>query len=157
MSPNAKPIPIADLFEAHLTVSNLDQAIAFYRDRLALPLAQVFTSPKVAFFWIGAPGKSMLGLWETGAMPIGINSHVAFQVTLSDLLEAAVRLGQSEIEALDFGGRPTKEPCVLAWMPAAAVYFRDPSGNLLEFITMLDEPARPEFGVISWSDWNRGR
>jgi hypothetical protein len=68
LSPNTKPVPIADLFEAHLTVSNLGQAIAFYRDTLALAVAQVFTSPKVAFFWIGAPGKAMLGLWETGAI-----------------------------------------------------------------------------------------
>ena len=155
LSSDTKPVSITNLFEAHLTVSNLDQAIAFYRDTLALWLAQVFHAPKAAFFWIGAPGKAMLGLWETGAMPIGMNSHVAFQVTLIDLLEAPARLRQAKVEALDFGGRPAKEPSVLAWMPAAAVYFRDPSGNLLEFITMLDDPPRPELGVISWSDWSR--
>ena len=152
-----KPTPIADLFEAHLTVRNLEEAIAFYRDRVGLPFAKEFATPKVAFFWVGAPSQAMLGLWEMGAMPIGINSHVAFQVSLSDLLESPTRLRANHVEALDFQGRPTNEPSVLAWMPAGAVYFRDPSGNLLEFISMLNEPSRPELGVISWSDWIRAK
>ncbi len=45
------PIPIADLFEAHLTVSDLDRAVAFYGEQLALPLARVFPERKVAFFF----------------------------------------------------------------------------------------------------------
>ena len=153
LSPDAKPVPIAGLFEAHLTVGSLEQAIPFYRDALGLPLARVFAAPKAAFFWIGGPGKAMLGLWETGAMPIGMSSHVAFQVKLSDLLESPARLQRSAIAPLDFAGQPASEPCVLAWMPAAAVYFRDPSGNLLEFICMLDEAAKPELGVVPWSKW----
>jgi hypothetical protein len=74
-----QPTPISDLFEAHLTVTDLDRAIAFYRDGLALELAQVFAQPKVAFFWIGAPGKSMLGLWEAGPVPFSMNRHLAFR------------------------------------------------------------------------------
>ena len=81
-------IPIADLFEAHLTVSDLDRAVAFYGDLLSLRLARVFPDRKVAFFWIGAPGKAMLGLWEAGTMPIKVSLHVAFQVALSDLHDA---------------------------------------------------------------------
>jgi lactoylglutathione lyase len=157
LPPESTPTPIIDLFEAHLTVSNLELSVAFYRDVLNLPFAQAFEKPKVAFFWLGAPGKAMLGLWETGAMPIAINSHVAFQVALSDLLESPARLRASNVEPLDFHGHSTSEPCVLAWMPAAAVYFRDPSGNLLEFITMLTDPPRPELGVISWTDWTRSK
>ena len=38
-------------------------------------------------------------------------------------------------------------------MPAAAVYFRDPDGHLIEYLAMLDEPARPERGIVPWSDW----
>ena len=86
--PSKNLIPIADLFEAHLTVKDLDRAVAFYRDQLALPLAQIFPERKVAFFWIGAPGKAMLGLWEAGTMPINVSLHVAFQVALSDLHDA---------------------------------------------------------------------
>ena len=148
-------IPIADLFEAHLIVSELDRAVAFYRDLLSLPLARVFPDRKVAFFWIGAPGKAMLGLWEAGTMPISVSLHVAFQVALSDLHDAPTRLRKAGIQPRDLAGLPTQEPVVLAWMPAASVYFRDPDNNLLEFITMLTDPPRPDLGVLPWSDWLR--
>jgi len=148
-------IPIADLFEAHLTVSELDRAVAFYRDLLALPLARIFPERKVAFFWIGTPGKAMLGLWEAGTMPMSVSLHVAFQVALSDLHVAPARLQKAGVQPRDLAGLPTDEPVVLAWMPAAAVYFRDPDNNLLEFITMLPDPPRPDLGVLPWSDWLR--
>ena len=61
-------IEIRGLFESHLTVSDLDRAVEFYRDRLRLPLARIFPERRVAFFWVGSAGKSMLGLWE-GAGP----------------------------------------------------------------------------------------
>lgn len=148
-------IPITDLFEAHLTVSELDRAVGFYRDDLGLPLARLFPERKAAFFWIGAPGRAMLGLWEAGTMPMSINLHVAFQVALSDLHEAPSRLRKAGIQPRDLVGVPTDEPVVLAWMPAAAVYFRDPDNNLLEFIAMLPDPPRPDLGLLHWSDWTR--
>jgi lactoylglutathione lyase len=148
-------IPISDLFEAHLTVSELDRAVAFYRDLLGFPLAQVFPERKVAFFWIGALGKAMLGLWVAGTMPMSMSLHVAFQVALSDLHEAPARLQKAGVQPRDFAGAPTREPVVLAWMPAASVFFRDPDNNLLEFITMLPDPPRPELGVLPWGDWVR--
>ena len=105
------------LFEAHLTVSELDRAVAFYKDFLGLPLARLFPERKVAFFWIGAPGRAMLGLWEAGTMPMSINLHVAFQVALSDLNEAPSSLQKAGIQPRDLAGLPTDEPEVLAWMP----------------------------------------
>ena len=146
-------IPISGLFEAHLTVSDLDRAVAFYRERLGLALAHAFPERKVAFFWIGEPGQAMLGLWEAGTMPTSVSLHVAFQVALADLHEAAQRLQEGGIQPMDLAGLPTEEPVVLAWMPAASVYFRDPDNNLLEYIAMLPDPPRPDLGVLSWSDW----
>src|SRR6267142_6809252 len=151
--PSESLTPIADLFEAHLTVNDLDRAVAFYRDQLALPLAQIFHERKVAFFWIGAPGKALLGLWEAETMPINVSLHVAFQVAFSDLHDAPARLQKAGIQPRDLAGLPTEEPVVLAWMPAASVYFRDPDNNLLEFITMLPDSAEPDLGVLPWSDW----
>jgi hypothetical protein len=49
--------------------------------------------------------------------------------------------------------RPTSEPWVIGWMPAATLYFRDPDGHMLEYLTMLDEPALPEAGIVAWSEW----
>ena len=153
--PSENPTAIADLFEAHLTVSDLDRSVAFYRDQLALPLAHIFPERKVAFFWIGTPGKAMLGLWESGTMPINVSVHVAFQVALADLHDAPAKPQNAGIQPRDFTGLPTEEPVVLAWMPAASVYFRDPDNNLLEFIAMLTDPPRPDLGVLPWSDWVR--
>lgn len=58
---------------------------------------------------------------------------------------------------LDFWGQPTDEPVVLAWMPAASLYFRDPDGNLLEFLSMLPDVPQPELGITSWSHWSQSR
>jgi hypothetical protein len=38
-------------------------------------------------------------------------------------------------------------------MPAAALYFRDPDGNMLEYLTMLDTDPRPELGIVPYSEW----
>ena len=90
-------IAIRDLFESHLTVSNLDRSVQFYRDVLELPLAHIVPERRVAFFWIGAPGKAMLGVWETGAGPQRMTHHLAFQVEIDDVLAAPNVLRQAGI------------------------------------------------------------
>lgn len=62
-------IPIGGLFEAHLTVSDLSRSVAFYQDVLGLELAHTIPARHVAFFWIGAPGAAMLGLWSIHSSP----------------------------------------------------------------------------------------
>jgi GNAT superfamily N-acetyltransferase len=141
------------LFEAHLTVSDLDRSIEFYRDALRLPLALVLEERGAAFFWIGRPGEAMLGLWSLGSAPMGLSLHIALKATLGDVLAACDDLCSSGIAPLSFFGVVTSEPSVIGWMPAAAVYFRDPDGHLIEYLAMLDEPARPERGIVPWSEW----
>jgi lactoylglutathione lyase len=148
-------IPIQSLFESHLAVADLRHSMSFYEDILGLERAQVFDERKVAFYWVGAWGESMLGLWEVGTSPQKMVLHVAFRVNLQDLLDAPAKLNAANVIARDFDGNPTKEPVVLAWMPAASLYFHDPDGNLLEFLTMLPDAPRPELGVVSWSLWKR--
>jgi lactoylglutathione lyase len=146
-------IPIRDLFEAHLTVKDLQRSLAFYGKALGLELAQVFPERKVAFFWVGRPGAAMLGLWEAGTGPQRLTVHVAFRVDLHNLLEAAERLRENNIIPLDFAGQPTDEPVVFAWMPAASLFFHDPDGNLLEFLSMLPDAPQPDLGVVAWTRW----
>jgi lactoylglutathione lyase len=141
------------LFEAHLIVADLEASIAFYRDRVGLELAHVVRARRAAFFWVGSRGNSMLGLWQAGAGPQKTTTHIAFATTADDVLAAPQRLQSAGIVALDFDGRPTDEPVVLAWMPALAVYFLDPDGHLLEYIAMLEEEPRPDDGVVGWSAW----
>jgi catechol 2,3-dioxygenase-like lactoylglutathione lyase family enzyme len=146
-------IPIRRLFEAHLTVKDLQRSMSFFGGALGLELAHVVPERKVAFYWIGSRGDSILGLWEAGTGPHRINLHVAFSVDLDNLLQAADRLREATIIPLDFAGEPTDEPVVFAWMPAAALFFHDPDGNLLEFLSMLPDTPRSYLGVIGWSQW----
>ncbi len=95
----------------------------------------------------------MLGLWSLGSAPMGLSLHVAFAVALEDLLAAPARLEAAGVAALSFFGEPAAQPSVIGWMPAAAVYFRDPDGHLLEYLTMLDEAPDPDAGIVTWTQW----
>jgi lactoylglutathione lyase len=148
-------VTIDGLFEAHLTVSDLDRAIRFYRDRLGLRLAHVTPTRQAAFFWIGSASDAMLGLWAAGAAPQTVTSHIAFRTTIATVAGAPSALRAAGITPLDFDGRPTDEPIVIAWMPAVAVYFRDADGHLLEYIAMLPDHPRPEAGIVGWQAWRQ--
>ena len=146
-------IPVQNLFEAHLTVTDLKRAIEFYRGVVGLQLAHVASERQAAFFWIGPAGNAMLGLWEVGSGPQRMALHTAFRASLADVVAAPRALRSAGITPLDFDGRPTDQPIVFAWMPAASVFFRDPDGHLLEYIAMLPHEPRPEEGIVPWHVW----
>ena len=79
-------IAIRDLFESHLNVADLQRSMSFYGQTLGLELAEVIWKRRVAFYWIGGRGNSMLGLWESGTSPQRLSLHIAFRSDLSDLL-----------------------------------------------------------------------
>jgi lactoylglutathione lyase len=81
--------------------------------------------------------------------------HIAFRSALSDLLSAPARLRAANVIPLDFDGAPTDEPVVIAWMPAASLFFRDPDGNMLELLSMLPDSPQPDLGIVSWSRWKQ--
>jgi lactoylglutathione lyase len=146
-------VPVGGLFETHLTVSDLGRSVAFYREVVGLPLALEVPERGAAFFWIGGPGEAMLGLWSLGSAPMGLSLHMAFKASLQDIMDACDRLRSGGVTPLSFFATETTEPSVIGWMPAAAVYFRDPDGHLLEYLAMLDEEPRPERGILPWSEW----
>ena len=150
------PIPVHGLFETHLTVANLEASVTFYRDVIGLELAYQLDEPRVAFFWIGARGRSMLGVWETGHAPNLMRLHTAFGCTLEDVLAAPPRLQAAGIAPRGFHGEPVDEPVVIGWMPAAALFFADPDGHLLEYLAMLTEAPRPDLGVVTYALWTAG-
>jgi lactoylglutathione lyase len=134
-------------------VRDLERSVDFYRDVVGLPLALEIPERSAAFFWVGHRGRSMLGLWGIGSAPMGMELHIAFEVSLEDVLSAPERLRSRGVTPLSFFGEETSEPSVIGWMPAAAVYFRDPDRHQLEYLSMLDEPARPDTGVVPYSKW----
>ena len=142
------------LFEAHLLVSDVERSIEFYRDVIGLPLALHLPERAAAFFWVGGSGQAMIGVWSLGSAPMGFSQHVALEAPLSDVLRACDALRSRDITPLSFFGSEATEPSVIGWMPAAAVYFRDPDGNLIEYLAMLDGPAQAERGIIPWSLWS---
>jgi lactoylglutathione lyase len=142
---------VRGLFETHLTVADLSRSVAFYRDVVGLPVALEVPERGAAFHWTGQPGQAMLGLWSIGSAPMGMRLHIAFDMSLSDVLAAPERLVSQGIQPLSFFGEPAHEPSVIGWMPAAAVYFHDPDGHQLEYLAMLEGPARPELGIVPWS------
>lgn len=147
------PAEIEGLFESHLTVRDLDRSIAFYRDVVGLELALRAPAIDAAFLWIGGHGKAMLGLWSSGAAPMNVALHLAFKAPLAEVVSAPGRLRTHGVTPLSFDGIETDEPSVIGWMPAAAVYFRDPDGHLLEHIAMLDAAPDPEQRIVPYSDW----
>jgi lactoylglutathione lyase len=146
--------PLAGLFEAHLTVRDLDRSVAFYRDVVGLEPARLEPELGAAFFWIGGRGTSMLGLWAAGPAPINLSLHVAFLTSLNAVRSAPERLRRLGVTPLSFDVTETDEPSVIGWMPAAAVYFRDPDGHLLEYLAMLRTPPAADRGVVPWSEWS---
>jgi lactoylglutathione lyase len=149
------PVEVRGLFEAHLLVSDIERSLGFYRDTVGLSVALEIPERNAAFLWIGEPGKAMLGLWSLGSAPMGVSTHIALEVARDDVLGAPQRLRDLGVQPLSFFGAETAEADVIGWMPAAAVYFRDPDGHLLEYIAMLEEPPRPDAGVVPWSEWER--
>jgi lactoylglutathione lyase len=162
---SAGPVPVSGLFEAHLSVSDLASSVVFYRDVVGLSLALEMPKRRAAFFWTGQAGDSMLGLWPPGSAPLGAAGsggavtqwHVAFRTSVEAVLDACERLRSLGVIPLAFSGTETREPSVIGWMPAAAVYIRDPDGHLLEYVAMLEEPPHPELGVVPWSVWSDKR
>jgi lactoylglutathione lyase len=149
----ARPVRVRSLFEAHLPVADMARAVAFYRDVIGLEIAYEDAGRGLAFLWAGEPGGAMLGLWSLGTAPMGMRLHVAFAVELGDVLRASDALAAAGVTPRSFFREETREPSVIGWMPAAAVYFEDPDGHMLEYLAMLDEPPRPDAGIVPWSEW----
>lgn len=131
----------------------MEKAIEFYRDTLGLEFALLEEKRRIAFFWVGQSKEYMLGLWEVTDQPVATR-HFAFRCDEADVLKHSVRwLKERGLQPYNFLKDGTEQPMVFAWMPAVAIYFNDPDGNVLEFIAILDGSAKPELGVINYDEW----
>ena len=98
----------------------------------------------------------MLGLWgpSTALGDEFHKCHIAFNVSLAELIAAGERLNIAGIKTHNFAGKQTTEPSVIGWMPSAQLYFRARDGHSLELIALLDESPAPEF-VGALSEWEQ--
>ena len=146
---------IQALYETHLLVENLERSINFCKNVLGLEFCHNEEKRRIAFFWIGQPKEYMLGLWEKPKAEIE-KRHFAFRCNVDDVLHKSVTwLKKRNLQPYNFIKDEIEKPMVFAWMPAIAIYFDDPDGNVLEFIAVLDGKARPESGVLSFEEWRR--
>jgi len=144
---------IKGLYETHLFVRNLERAIDFYKNTLELEFALLEEKRRIAFFWIGKTKEYMLGLWEKSIEEMEVR-HFAFRCEVADVTNKAVSwLKERNLQPYNFLKDGNDRPMVFAWMPAIAIYFNDPDGNVLEFIAVLEGKSRPDLGVISYEEW----
>lgn len=143
---------IKGLYETHIQVSNLENAISFYTQVLGLKLAHQDKNRRIAFLWMGKDKDFMLGLWEQKENLQ--TRHFAFSVDKENLLNKSVEfLKNKDLIPYNFLKNENEKPMVFAWMPALAIYFNDPDGNQLEFISILEGEGKPELGVLSYEEW----
>lgn len=142
---------IRKVFETHIPVRNLERAMKFYEDVIGLKLGML-DPRRIAFYWVGGQNNSMLGLWEKKNDDFA-RQHFAFEIEAKDMDSALDLLRLNGIQRYNFLNDGTDRPMVFAWMPALAIYFKDPDGNELEFIAPLEGKARPEKGVVSIDAW----
>ena len=145
------------LYETHLPVANTEIAKDFYTEMVGLSFAYRDPTRDILFLWATSKEQGMIGLWgpntaygqENGIVR---KSHVAFAVSFDQLLATIERLNKHGIETFGFDGFKTREPTVIGWMPSAQIYFRDPDGHALEFISILPDPPNPKF-IGVYSNW----
>ncbi|KAA0126200.1 VOC family protein [Chryseobacterium sp. SN22] len=143
---------IKGLYETHLQVSNLEKAVRFYTEVLGLEFAHRDETRPIVFLWIGRNKTSMLGLWEQKENLQ--TRHFAFTAEKEDILNFSSEFLKSKnLKPYNFLKDGSEKPMVFAWMPALAIYFNDPDGNQLEFISILEGEGRPELGVVSYEEW----
>lgn len=142
---------INGLFETHVNVADLTRAMRFYNQLPDFSLGYLDEDRRIAFYFIGGWGHTMLGLWER---PEALHvQHLAFAVDRENFDAALNDLKAKGIELLDFVGQPSDEPTVFGWMPGVGIYFRDPDGHLLEYLARLPGAPRPEAGVLTLGQW----
>jgi len=144
---------ITGLYETHLNVKDLARSVEFYSQTLGLEQCYFDSVRRAAFFWIGKPRQSMLGLWEKNK--VNESQHFAFECSPEWVLNESVNyLKSRNIKFWNFLNDGIERPMVFSWMPAISIYFHDPDGHELEFIGILKGKAAPEIGVLSYEEWS---
>mgnify|MGYP003578982635 CR=1 FL=1 len=146
---------IKGIYETHVSVVDLERSIEFYKNVLGLRQRSYSDTRRIAFFWVGEPKEYMLGLWEKPKEEV-VKMHFAFRCDKEDILNKSIDyLRSRKLKPYNFLNDGREIPLVFAWMPAIAIYFDDPDGRCLEFISILDGEPNEELGIITYEEWRR--
>ena len=147
-------------YEVHLPVTDLNRAIDFYVDKLGFELGfggKVGSS--ALLLYRHQEMRWMLGLFRVDAVAHRCLAeyHISFRMAEKEADSMIPYLRDRGIEPVHPPGAPLQgpmnEPIVHGWMPAAAVFFKDPDGHLLELIAELPDAPRPEFLYRPLNEW----
>ncbi|WP_288243326.1 VOC family protein [uncultured Chryseobacterium sp.] len=104
---------IKGLYETHIQVSNLENAIVFYTEGLGLKLAHQDKDRRIAFLWVGKDKEFMLGLWEQKENLQA--RHFAFTADKEDILNYSVEfLKNKNVKPYNFLKNGIEKPMVFA-------------------------------------------
>lgn len=147
------------VYEVHLPVTDLGKSVDFYA-KLGFELG--FGSrgdSSVLLVCPDATAGPMIGLFTVDAVEHRhpAEFHTAFRVAGREAERMVPWLRKRGIEPQHPSTAPRDgpmdEPIVHGWMPAAAVFFEDPDGHLLELIAELDGEPQPAFNYRPLSEW----
>lgn len=146
---------IRGIYETHLQVSDLELSIKFY-ESLGLVFDSISQRRKIAFIVFNkySEHETMLGLWQIKEGELVNKRHIAFNVSLENLLKAKEWLTHRGILSKPVFGRDGSELIVHASDPAAAIYFDDPDGNELELYARIPGEPRVVKSTTFLSEWD---
>ena len=149
------------LYEVHLPVTDVGRSVDFY-EALGFRLGHGSRDSSGALLLYEHSGtRWMLGLFQVDEITHrhAAEYHIALRVAEEDVDEIIPYLRERGIDPVHPDSAPVQgrmeEPIVHGWMPAAAVFFRDPDGHLLELIAELSEEPRPDAEYLPLSEWRR--
>lgn len=150
------------LYEVHLPVRDVDRSVDFYVEKLGFELGFGGRGGASALLlYTDSDTRWMLGLFQVNTVVHrhAAEYHISFRVAEEDVDRMVPYLRERGIEPVHPPTAPVQglmnEPIVHGRMPAAAVFFTDPDGHLLELIADLADAPRPEFLYRPWSEWRR--
>ncbi len=148
------------LYEVHLAVTDVGRSIDFYVEKLGFELGfGGRDGPSALLRFIDGDTRWMLGLFQVDSVTRrhAADCHISFRISEEDIDGMIPYLRERGVEAIHPPTAPQQgpmyEPMVHGWMPAAAVFFVDPDGHLLELIADLSDEPRPDFQYRSLSEW----
>ena len=147
-------------YEVHLPVKDVNRSIDFYVEKLGFKLGFGGKGGTSALLlYADGNARWMLGLFEVDTVVHRrpAEYHISFRVAKGDADLMVHHLREHGIEPVHPPAAPLQgpmnEPIVHGWMPAAAVFFRDPDEHLIELIAELSDTPRPDFVYRSLSEW----
>ena len=148
------------LYEVHLPVTDLQRSVDFYTSKLGFKVGWGTPGGSNALLLYDDEGtRWMLGLFrvDTVVHRSPAEYHISFRVAEARADTMVAWLRARGIEPFHPPHAPLQgtvdEPIVHGWMPAAAVFFKDPDGHILELIADLSDAPRPDFLYRPLSEW----